>query len=618
MNDEKSQLPNPAGPMVQGSTGGQLEPGFVLDGRYKIESFLGKGGMCSVFKAKHLLMDKYVAIKLLHPNLVIDADAIKRFQREAVTVSTVEHPNIVKAYGFGMFGMRPYIAMEFLHGQSLADLLKQDGKLSKELAIKLLCQICDGLAHAHSSGVIHRDLKPSNIMLAGPEQQVKIVDFGIAKILPESGKELQKLTQTGEIFGTLRYMSPEQCLAGTIDARSDIYAVGCTMYEVLTGSPPFTADAPYQIMAQQMQAQPEDHECLGGLASVVFQCLEKQPLNRPQTAEELKTLILNPPQRKRKSSVKIHSQWPPKKLFPIVITGVLSALAVAGSWWHFSPPSADTQTESQKIAEYRRQAKRLIDDADTEKKRQHAEVAAEFYEQAIQSAKAADDFVLRLTAQAGLAQCLSHQPPNNAVAPEFLPLIIATRDELEHRQMWESGMYGDVRQMLGTYYADSKQPAKALPEHEAWLHWSVIHNKTVGVAAGYVGLDLQNLNRPEAAIAKLQQAVDELRKTDGADAESYVDRANTALATCYISIAHRDGDDINPKHANDFDECYKRGLKMLKALAAPPASETESAKSLRKVAREQLEKCDNAKFFKECSGNWRKGQQTIDEEEQHL
>lgn len=141
-----------------------LAPGFVLDERFEILSFLGKSGMSVVYKARHMVMDRLVTVRMLHRNLVVDADSIRRFQREAAAVSTLDHANIVAVYGFGSWKSQPYMVMEYLEGISLADVLAREHRLTKAQAIPIFGQICDALAHAHDKGVIHRDLKPSNMM----------------------------------------------------------------------------------------------------------------------------------------------------------------------------------------------------------------------------------------------------------------------------------------------------------------------------------------------------------------------------------------------------------------------------------------------------------------------
>ena len=265
-----------------------IKPGVIIDDRYQIISNLGAGGMCTVFLANHIILQRRVAVKVLHEKSLCDTDALKRFRREAVLVSGLAHPNIVKVFGFGFAGRAPFLAMEYIEGQSLAELLHQVGRLSPQEALPLFRQILSGLAEAHDKGIIHRDLKPSNIMLLGEEKTVKIVDFGIAKILPESGKALEKLTQSGSIFGTVAYMSPEQCRAEPLDARSDLYSVGCLMYEVLTGNQPFQGETILATMSLHLVQPPATSEYLSGkMAAIVLWALEKESGRRPQSASEM-------------------------------------------------------------------------------------------------------------------------------------------------------------------------------------------------------------------------------------------------------------------------------------------------------------------------------------------
>jgi eukaryotic-like serine/threonine-protein kinase len=266
--------------------------GVVIDHRFEIISFLGSGSMSSVYKAKHLLMDRLVALKFLHEDLATDGNAMERFRRECRAVSVLQHPNIVNAYGSGVFGRLPYFAMEYLEGLSLAALLRQKQRLTFDEAKPIFSQILAGLAHAHEKGIIHRDLKPSNVMIFGPENQVKLLDFGIAKILPESGMTVETITNTGCVFGTALYMSPEQCRGARPDARSDVYAMGCLMYEVLDGNPPLEGDTPYATVAKHLNEPPRESEYItGNLRSVILAALEKDPRRRLQSAAELKEAL---------------------------------------------------------------------------------------------------------------------------------------------------------------------------------------------------------------------------------------------------------------------------------------------------------------------------------------
>lgn len=215
-----------------------LEGGIFAD-RYEIIARLGGGGMSTVYKARHTHMDKIVAIKVLQTNVGNTAESIKRFQLEAKATSKLEHPNVISIFDFGVNeDGRPYMVMEYLEGVSLSDLLDKKGRLPVNGLKEIFVPVCEGLTHAHQNGIVHRDLKPGNIMLAKTQNggvNVKIVDFGLAKLVNSE----QKLTQTGETFGSPLYMSPEQCLGKQLDQRADIYSLGCVLFECLTGQPPF-------------------------------------------------------------------------------------------------------------------------------------------------------------------------------------------------------------------------------------------------------------------------------------------------------------------------------------------------------------------------------------------
>ncbi|HEY9787913.1 MAG TPA: serine/threonine-protein kinase, partial [Candidatus Obscuribacterales bacterium] len=215
--------------------------GTIFLDKYEILEILGHGGMCTVYKARHTLMHNLVAIKVLHSQLVSDPTYTERILREARALSSLRHRNIVQVFDSGVLESQPYLIQEFLGGESLADLLAKHSYLPVERALHLFLQICDGLKQAHKKSIIHRDLKTSNIIIVqepDAKDVVKLLDFGIAKVISADPKNEQKLTKSGEVFGSPLYMSPEQCTGGQVDERSDIYSFGCVMYETLTGSPP--------------------------------------------------------------------------------------------------------------------------------------------------------------------------------------------------------------------------------------------------------------------------------------------------------------------------------------------------------------------------------------------
>lgn len=272
--------------------------GKVIANRYVIIELLGKGGMGMVYKAQHQLMKRVVAIKILHKHLGSDITTVKRFQLEAQAVSSLNHPNIISVHDFGISEEGPYLAMDYLEGVSLSDLIEKEGFIAADRCLNIFMQACDALAHAHHKGIIHRDLKPSNIMLIETENEpdfVKLVDFGIAKILPQEGEQLQKLTQTGEVFGSPVYMSPEQVMGQPMDARSDIYSMGCLMYEALVGKPPLMGDNMLETMYKHLHDTPQPLNIgksnalkVERLEEVVSTALLKDPQQRYQSMDEMR------------------------------------------------------------------------------------------------------------------------------------------------------------------------------------------------------------------------------------------------------------------------------------------------------------------------------------------
>ncbi|HTR50013.1 MAG TPA: protein kinase [Kofleriaceae bacterium] len=227
--------------------------GTVIDGRYRLDATLGRGGMGLVYRATHVNLRRQVAVKILHPSLAASPDVRNRFEREALAVGHIDHPNCVSTYDVGRLpGGALYLAMELLEGKSLADVLEAEGQLAPGRALHILAHVLRGLGHIHAAGLIHRDIKPENIFLIRQGNDVdfaKILDFGIAKPMAGELDDGVRLTQAGMAFGTPIYMAPEQALGNPMDGRADLYAAATIGYEMLCGQPPFYSEDKLEVMS---------------------------------------------------------------------------------------------------------------------------------------------------------------------------------------------------------------------------------------------------------------------------------------------------------------------------------------------------------------------------------
>ncbi|MCC5952294.1 MAG: Stk1 family PASTA domain-containing Ser/Thr kinase, partial [Acidimicrobiia bacterium] len=262
----------------------------VFKERYELHRRLARGGMSDVYLARDIVLDRPVAVKVLFPEFARDATFVERFRREAQAAARLSDGHIVAIYDWGEELGTYFIAMEYVDGRSLSEVIRAEGTLPPKRAAEIAAQAAGALEAAHRAGVVHRDVKPGNILLT-PQGQVKVADFGIAQAL--SSSEQLSLTQTGAVMGTATYFSPEQAQGHQVDARTDLYSLGCVLYEMLTGRPPFSGDTPVAIAYMHVQNQPDPPSARGvevppDLEAIIMKLLRKEPSARYASAADLR------------------------------------------------------------------------------------------------------------------------------------------------------------------------------------------------------------------------------------------------------------------------------------------------------------------------------------------
>ncbi len=265
----------------------------VLSERYELGETLGYGGMSEVHRGKDVRLGRDVAVKVLRADLARDPQFQLRFRREAQNAAALNHPAIVAVYDTGEtnteYGPLPYIVMEYVDGDTLRDIVKTEGPMDEQRAMETMADVCAALDFSHRAGIIHRDVKPANVMIT-TTGAVKVMDFGIARALADG----QGVTQTAAVIGTAQYLSPEQARGESVDARSDVYAAGTVLYELITGQPPFTGDSPVAVAYQHVREDPvppsqHNPALSSALDAVVLKSMSKNPANRYQSAAEMRT-----------------------------------------------------------------------------------------------------------------------------------------------------------------------------------------------------------------------------------------------------------------------------------------------------------------------------------------
>jgi len=268
----------------------------LLGGRYELDRIVGRGGMAEVYRARDLRLDRVVAVKTLREDLARDQTFQARFRREAQSAASLNHPSIVAVYDTGEDNSGhqhvPFIVMEYVDGRTIRDLLRDDRRLLPERSLEITDGVLRALDYSHRAGIVHRDIKPGNVML-NRQGEIKVMDFGIARAVADTQATM---TQTAQVIGTAQYLSPEQARGERVDSRSDLYSVGCLLYELLTGRPPFTGDSPVAIAYQHVRENPVppsrvDPTLPAWADPIVLRAMEKDPADRYQTAAEMRSDI---------------------------------------------------------------------------------------------------------------------------------------------------------------------------------------------------------------------------------------------------------------------------------------------------------------------------------------
>ncbi len=309
-----------------------------LSDRYQLGEIIGFGGMSEVHRARDLRLHRDVAVKVLRADLARDPSFYLRFRREAQNAAALNHPAIVAVYDTGEAatpaGPLPYIVMEYVDGVTLRDVIHNDGPMPPRRALEVIADACQALNFSHQHGIIHRDVKPANIMIS-KTGAVKVMDFGIARALADGGNSV---TQTAAVIGTAQYLSPEQARGEAVDARSDVYSLGCVLYEILTGEPPFVGDSPVAVAYQHVREDPAPPsqrrpDISPELDAVVLKALAKNPDNRYQSAADM-----------RADLVRVHSGEQPEA--PKVLTAAERTMMMASRPGGRNSPGAGYRTRA--------------------------------------------------------------------------------------------------------------------------------------------------------------------------------------------------------------------------------------------------------------------------------
>ncbi len=330
-----------------------MQPGERI-GKYVVEAQLGEGGNGAVYAARDAILGRRVALKILRPEMLHDATVAARFRQEAQAMAQLSHPHVVIVYDFVSDESRWALVMELIeNGETLSSLVKRSGRLPVNRALRLISHTASALGHAHRRGIVHRDVKPANVMVIHDEhgEKAKLTDFGIARIMHGERRTHAQLT-----LGTLWYLAPEQAQNSAVDARADVYALGCTLYEALTGRVPFPYDNVARVLASHVSETPRPlWEVVPGVPqevdALVARCLAKNPADRPRDGEELRVLLddvlarLEPPRSPSAASLRPPTPAPQVPALPPSPHTRANSL-IEGLWDGFSPQPSSTAVMS--------------------------------------------------------------------------------------------------------------------------------------------------------------------------------------------------------------------------------------------------------------------------------
>lgn len=346
----------------------RIAPGVTIgsgDDALIIAEEIGRGGMGTVYKAWQASLNRHVAVKVLSDTAALDVPSGTRFLREAKAAATISHKSVVEVYKVGEYGSKPYIVMELVQGEMLSQILQRDGTLKRDQFFEVFSQLLKALACLHSAGFVHRDIKPSNIVIT-TDGITKLMDFGIVKSLTDHSVS-QKLTQTGAMLGSPWYMSPEQCSGSEVDARSDIYSVGCTMHEALSGEAPFSGETALEVMLQHLNEQADTLSNVADkqLSGLVRKAMAKAPDDRFQSADEFLAALeschsgkYQPTQQKKVRAVEFKT----KTLVRAAILCVVGFAAMMLAMWQLTNRAAREDQSSREVISPYGIGKRLEDE----------------------------------------------------------------------------------------------------------------------------------------------------------------------------------------------------------------------------------------------------------------